>query len=440
MSEKFDDNLLNEVNLAIKKLHETQDKYGVESAEYKRVMENTQAKLNEFDDKNEELVAKIAEQEKSEKELKERVEHLEQLGSMRSQEAKQLDPHAVANSIFTKSWTRFAEKSPNEAQRFLDETELLLKSQGNDIPSEIGSFQNAVMQMKAANDLYRTDINEAGGFLVPQEWSARLREQIIEYSPMRQFANVETITGKSINMPIEQGVGTAQWEGEAEENTDNSTANYTNELLTPHRLAKTVPITWDMLNNSAYNVSQRIMNVARKAFAQAEGSAFVSGNGVKKPLGFVADPNVPLYTTAGATITFDDIIAMTGELKTGYNPRFFFNRRTLAYLRTLKDAVNGRYLWAGPFGDSAAGSPATINGVPYSSAFIDMDDVTAANGNAILLADMAEFYVITDRTDMVVIRDEVTQKKKATVEFEVMKWTHGQPVLKEAGILMKRNG
>ena len=116
---------------------------------------------------------------------------------------------------------------------------------------------------------------------------------------------------------------------------------------------------------------------------------------------------------------------------------YAFNRRTLAYLRTLKDS-NNRYLWSGPFGDAAAGSPATINGYRYTSDFIDMDDFDVDNGIPIIFADFMRFYCITDRTDMVMIRDEYTRKTEAIVEFTFMKWTDGQPVIKEAAILLRK--
>lgn len=420
----------------VEKIREKAEKYGTESAEFKSYMEKADKDLKDLDEKHEKLVADIKAKEEAEKELKNRIEHLETLTAIGNKtEEKKADPHFVMNAVFKKNWIGFAEKHPQEANDYMSEVNNIVKTLGDNTPSEIKSFQNAVLQYKAANDLLRTDIGELGGYLVQPAWSNRLREQMIDVSAVRRYANVETISGKSIIMPIEQGVPTAAYEGEAEEGGEG-TPNYTSTTLTPHRLTVTVPITWDMLNNSSYNISARIMNTARKSFAQKEGEKFISGDGVKEPLGFTADSDVPIYTSATSTLDFNDLIGITGELKSGYNPMYFFNRRTLAYLRTLQDDV-GRYLWNPAFGDAASGSPATINGYPYSAAMIDMDDYDTATGSPVLFADMREFYEITDRTDMIVIRDEITQKKKAIVEFCVMMWNHGQPVMKEAGIILK---
>jgi HK97 family phage major capsid protein len=130
---------------------------------------------------------------------------------------------------------------------------------------------------------------------------------------------------------------------------------------------------------------------------------------------------------------------MTGMLKTGYNPMFFFDRMTAAFLRSLKDTQN-RYLWNELFGSAVKGLPAEINGYSYTNEFIDMDSNTVANGHPILFADMKEYYQITDRTDMILIRDEYTQATQAIINFNLMRWTTGQPIKSEAAVLMTRNG
>ncbi|HUU87570.1 MAG TPA: phage major capsid protein, partial [Candidatus Glassbacteria bacterium] len=299
--------LLNEI---VTKQREIKEAYGEQSAEFKRYVDQSDESMKKLDEKQEEIVKQLAEKQKIEDEQKKRIEHLESLVASTKNPEKKQNPHQVANALFTKNWRGFAESNPQEAKEFVDETEKLLKLQGNDTPAEVKTFENGIYQLKATNDIQRTDIGEAGGFLVPMIWSNTLREQIIEYNPMRRFATVETLAGKSIMMPIRQGVGTATWEGEAETNTDNSIVNYTTEELTPHRLSRTVSITWEMLNNSMYNVSQRIMNDVTKAFSVAEGLAYVSGNGIKKPLGFTVDPNVPIYSSATSTLTFDDVIGV----------------------------------------------------------------------------------------------------------------------------------
>ena len=157
----------------------------------------------------------------------------------------------------------------------------------------------------------------------------------------------------------------------------------------------------------------------------------------KVPLGFFnVDPNVPELDSATNVLAFDDLINLSGELKDGYNPIYSFSRKTLTYLRKLKD-LQGRYIW-NIDGNGSAGAPVQINGFNYSSAFIENDAPTVADGFPILFADMKLFYQIVDRANTIIIRDEVTQKKKAMIEYTLMKWTSGMAKIPEAGIRLKK--
>ena len=415
------------------------EKYGIEAADFKRYSDNADKKLAELDAKNDKISKSLAEKENIEKELKDRIKHLETIGvnaNVIPVDTKK-DAHDVFNAIAKKRWAKLVEEKPALAHNFFKGLGDRDGDSPQDFPTEAKNFERRVREYKVNPDIIRTDIGEFGGFLTPIEWSNELLKQIIEYSPMRKYGRVKQISGKTLMQPIRQGVPTATWAGQTETGSD-SISNYVLEEITPYRLTNTVPVTWDMMNDSKYNISEEIMADNAIAFAQAEGKAFVSGNAVKKPFGFTQDTNVPIFTTSTSTLTFDDIIKVTGQLKMGYNPMYFFNRRTLAYLRTLKD-LNDRYLWSGPFGDAGAGAASTINGYRYSAEFIDMDDYNTSTGIPILFADMFKFYQITDRTDVIVIRDEYTRKKEAIVEFTLQKWTTGQVVVKEAGIILKLN-
>lgn len=423
----------------VKGIREKAEKYGIDSPEYKSYVENSDKKIAELDKKNENIVASIETEKKEKKELKERIKHLEVIAAGNNGNTKKdtrKDADIIVNAITKKNWGKLINENQPLAESYFKEMGDLLVPGLPDFPTEAKQFQNIITEFKASPDILRTDIGELGGFLVPIEWSSELLRQMIEASPFRKYSRTKNTTGKTLMQPIRQGVPTALWQGETEEGT-SSTSNYVLEELTPHRLTHTVPITWDMLNDAGYNISEELMTDSRLAFAIAEGTAMVSGNGVKRPLGFTVDPAVPQYDSATNTLKMDDVIKITGELKSGYDPMYSFNRRTLAYLRTLKDTTE-RYLWAGPFGDAAAGAPATINGYRYSSEFIDMDDFDVGDGFPILFADFFRFYCVLDRTDIIVIRDEYTRKKEAIVEFTIMRWTHGQPIVKEAGILLKK--
>ena len=285
-----------------------------------------------------------------------------------------------------------------------------------------GSFADA--EQKA---LLRTDSDTAGGYLVQSEMDNAIVKAITEVSNIRSVARVRSIAAKSLEIPVRGSIPSATYEGEAEQG-DDSASGYKNETLTTFRQTFSTPITMDMLMDAAFGMESEIMSDAAEAFAKGEGAAFVNGSGHKAPKGFLQDSRVDasrISSTTG-TVDADDIILLSGDLKTGYNATYIFNRRTLATLRTLK-ATDGNFLWQPGLNGVVAN---TINGEPYLIAD-DMPDL--ANGSkSIAFGDFLRGYTIVDRTGLSVVRDEFTNKKKAIVEFTMNRWNTGQVTLPEA--------
>ena len=281
----------------------------------------------------------------------------------------------------------------------------------------------------------RTDIDPQGGYLVPRELDNVIVKKITEISPVRSVARVRTTAGKTLDVPVRATIPDASYEGEGESGGD-SNSTYENETLTPYRLTFTAPITMDMLMDSAFDMESEIMADAAEAFSYKEGNKFILGTGVKQPSGFLADPRVAgsfMQSNVSGKLTAEDIIRVTGNLKTGYNPVFMMNRRTLASLRTEK-STTGEFIWQ-PGVNGVVQS--TIAGEAYVIAN-DMPDI-ASGALAVAYGDFLRGYTILDRTGLSVIRDEITQKKKAIVEFTMNRWNTGQVVLPEAitGIAVK---
>lgn len=438
MAENISEDLKSEVKSIVDKIRELAETKGIDSAEYKRYVENSDVKMAEFDKKNDELVQKLETERKNVEEMKERVIHLEALASGAfnggGNDISAKDASQVMNALLKNSWTAFIGDGKNEAKarKVFD---AMSKNNYHDVDGA-QKMVNFLNQIKAAPDLLRSDIGELGGFLCPPEYASELDRTMTEYSPIRKYARVKKTASKTYKQPVRTGIPVASRPGEAG-SSEKTTSIYTLEDFSPTRLTNTVPVTLDELAFNGYDLASELVKDNSEAFAVKEGQEFVTGTGIAQGLGFAVDPNVPQLSTATSTLTFDDIINMTGELKSGYNPMYLFNRRTLAYLRTIKDQ-NDRYLWSGPFGDAATGSPATINGYRYSSEFIDMDDYDVDNGFPILFADMLRFYQIVDRTDITIIRDEYSKKVEGIVEYTMNKWCVGKPLIKEAGIRLKK--
>jgi len=171
-----------------------------------------------------------------------------------------------------------------------------------------------------------------------------------------------------------------------------------------------------LLDDAAVNLDDWLVGEIDQVFAEQEGMAFVNGDGVNKPKGFLN------YTTvANAAWTWgnlghiatgvaggfaasnpsDSLVDLIYALKPGYrqNATFVMNRRTQASIRKFKDST-GVYLWQPP---ATASGRASLIGFPLADTE-DMPDV-AAGSLSIAFGDFRRGYLIVDRQGVRVLRD-----------------------------------
>lgn len=397
MSDKVLEELKSQTGEALNALRESKEKFGEKSNEFKAAIDKTDAAFKKYDDANAVLVKTIEEGKTRAEELKSRIDEFE-----------------IQLARGTSGNGKAAFKGSQEYKDMMSYVK--------------GSAPLA--ELKAL----RVDSSSDGGYLVPNEMANEIIKEITEVSPIRQIARVRTIGKKTIEIPKRTSIPVALYEGE-EEAAPVSQSAYGNETLTAHRLAVEIQYTRDLLMDSAFDLEAEISSDVAEAFAKAEGLNFVSGNGVKRPEGFLSNAALVAAakdTAASGVISADDLLLLTGELKQGYNPFFGFSRQTLAYLRTLKGTTNDHYLWQMGLAPDA---PATIAGDPY----IVLQDMPAiaAGSLSVVYGDFRKGYQITDRTGLMVIRDEVTGARNALIKMNFMRWNHGQVVLSEAFKLLR---
>lgn len=276
--------------------------------------------------------------------------------------------------------------------------------------------------------LMRTDDNTSAGFLLTSVISDELLREIEEIDPMRTVCRVRRMANKTLEQPVRDTIPVATYEGEAETG-DESASTYRNEQITPFRQTTTVPTTMDMLMDAAFDMETEIFADVATSFAQGEGINFISGDGVKKPTGFLADVRVTAgarETVATGLLDFDAVRQLPGDLKVGYNPTYLFNQRVLALLRVLKGS-DGQYLWQPAISERAT---ATIDGIVYVI-MPSMPDISAGEF-PVACGDFRRGYHIFDRTDMAVVRNDVTRARQAVIEWTFHRWNTGQVVIPEA--------
>jgi HK97 family phage major capsid protein len=358
----------------------------------KEIVDNCNARLDAVEEKNQEMVKSLAEEKAAREEEKQRYNSLE----------AELKRTNIGS----------------------DEAEVK--------KAELKAFESYVIKGEAEEKYLRTDINSDGGYLVPIQQESEIIKKITEISPIRQVAKVRTMGSKIMRMPVRSALVSGGWVGEGgEDSLSNST--YGREELVAKSLQVTVQVTRHELQDATPNIVTEINSDVAEAFAQLEGAAFVNGDGVEKPSGFMQDSRIAEINSGDAsTIDFDNFASLEGELKTGYNAIYGFNRKTLATIRNLKDG-SGAYIWRA--GNLGAGIPNSINGTSYIE-IPDMDNI-AGGKFPIIYGDFAKGYLIGDRLGFNVIRDDYTKKRESKVEFTFLKRLDGQVVLPEAFVKLK---
>jgi len=269
----------------------------------------------------------------------------------------------------------------------------------------------------------------AAGYLAPADVSNEMIRNITEFSPIRQFATVRNSMAPSVKYPTRTGITNAQWEDEIEESEESEPTFGQTEIVS-RRLTTYVDLSNSLLMGSDGAAAAEVNQALSEDFAQKESRAFVSGDGVKQPMGLLTDPRVPYFANGSTTaLSTDSLIGLMYSLPAFYRNRgvWVLNGGSLATIRKLKDG-QGNYLWQPSF---QAGQPETVLGRPVAEA-VDMPDV-AAQSFPVLFGDLATAYRIVDRQQLGTLTDPYTQAKRAITRIHGTRWV-GAGVVQPAAV------
>lgn len=287
----------------------------------------------------------------------------------------------------------------------------------------------------------------AGGFAVPEIISRQIARIGVDMSPMRQIARVVAIGSPDYKELVDVGGSTFGWVGETDARAETGTPSLAEVAPTIGMSYAYPKASEESLQDMFFNVEDWLIASAAEAMAKGEGAAFVSGNGTKKPTGFLAGP-APLATVDGArafgTLQFtasaqaaamptdpNVFMDMVGALRARYrsNSKWLANKLVVSSLRKYKDTT-GQYLWQPSL---VAGVPQTFLG--YGIAEDEEMPAVAANAFPLAFGDFREGYLIVDLAGVRITRDEVTLP--GYVKFYVRKRVGGKLKNSEAIKLLK---
>ena len=266
-----------------------------------------------------------------------------------------------------------------------------------------------------------TSSDADGGFIAPVETESRIDGVLREASPMRALATVRSIGTSVFKKPVSATGAASGWAGEVDTRIETDAPQL--ELLDfPTGELYAMPAaTQALLDDGVADVDQWLAEEVRDVFAAQETAAFVNGDGINKPRGFLSYAQAVNgaqgwgeigFVSTGIDGGFDSDAPVDAILDLIYAPKsryraggsFVMNRRTVNDVRKFKDA-DGNYIWQP---STKAGQPSTLLGYPLVE-MEDMPDV-AAGGAAMAFGDFRRGYLIVDRQGIRVLRDPYSAK------------------------------
>ena len=193
-----------------------------------------------------------------------------------------------------------------------------------------------------------------GGYLAPAETERLITAAVRDISPIRQIASVREIGGTILRKPVSLGDGVSGWVGETDARPQTTAPTLAAIDFPTMELYAMPAASQSLLDDGVVDVEQWLADEVNAAFAQQEGAAFINGDGVNQPTGFLSVPIAPegsqSHGQLGAIQTgvdgaFDTDNPMDTLFDLVYAPkqtfrnkgRFVMNRATDSQLRKFKD-------------------------------------------------------------------------------------------------------
>ncbi len=266
-----------------------------------------------------------------------------------------------------------------------------------------------------------TTVSADGGYLVDPQTSDHISGVLRNASSIRSIATVVEVESTAYDVLIDTTDIGAGWASETTSSVETGTPQVERITIPLHELSALPKASQRLLDDSAFNVEEWLAARIADKFSRAEGDAFITGDGVDKPTGFLnyaaVDDAIWTWGNLGyvatgadgdfnATDQADAIVDLVYALGSRYraNATFVMNSKTAGAVRKMKDA-DGRFLWSDGL---SAGEPARLMGYPVLIAE-DMPDIASAT-TAIAFGDFGSGYTVAERPDLRILRDPFSAK------------------------------
>lgn len=273
----------------------------------------------------------------------------------------------------------------------------------------------------------------AGGFLVPTQIRTDLLEitdpQQAIIRPRAQVIPAGDSPDAAVTIPVLDQADDVyagvqvEWIEEGEDKPESPTPRIDTINLQPYEVAGTIVATDKLLRNAAA-AGPLLRRLLRNAILGSEDTAFLNGDGVKKPLGILKSTAVLKVNRAIANkISFIDIISLYAKVKMGGNLVWITSQSALPQLMQLKDDA-GHLIWQP---GATQGSPGTLLGIPIQ--MNERSPMLGAYGDLMLVN--LDYYLVKDGFGISVSASEHVLFRQNKTVIKAFWNVDGQPWVKK---------
>ena len=294
------------------------------------------------------------------------------------------------------------------------------------------AFWNAIRSKNPRPEILNSLVegtDSEGGYLVPDEFERTLVQKLTAANVLRPLCHVIQTSFGDRKIPVVASKGTADWVDE-EGTYPLSDDTFSQVVLGAYKLATMIKVSEELLSDSVFNIEGYVSDQFGKRIGDKEEDAFLTGNGVSKPIGILhttGGAEVGVTTAGASAITGDELIDLVYSLRAPYRKSavFVLNDTTVKLLRKLKDG-DGQYLWRPGITENA---PDTILGHRIVTSEF-MPGVSAGN-KSIAFGDFS-YYWIADRQGRTFKRLNELYATTGQIGFLASQRLDGKLILPEA--------
>ena len=289
---------------------------------------------------------------------------------------------------------------------------------------------------------------DLGGFFAGTDLSDKFIMKLFLISPLRAYADTQTIGGEKLLIPSEGATDTnIFWSDEQTGFVASPDPNLGMIEIFARELNGYLKLSRQNLEDSVFDVESFILKRLTRQFAQKEGAAFINGNGIARPEGILTVAALASYgglngllgTSASHLLLPSDLISLMHVGKSGYRATgtWLMSNSTIGICRLFADTTT-RPLWT-VFGDEFR---ETLFGRPI----VEMPDMPNQGGTfpaftagqfPVIFGDIGQGYQIVDRVGLTFQTLKELFAIQNQVAFLARQRVGGKVVLPEAISVLK---